>query len=119
VDLVWRTFVVDDELGLAGVAALERHSDGGGPVFLLRSVAVRPDRRGTGLGDQLVRAALDAADTDAVGTATVALLTETAVGYFDRLGFRAVARSELPPALDASPEFAGACPDTATAYLRP
>lgn len=115
----WRMLVIDDDAGLAGVAALERHADSAGTAYLLRSVAVRSDRRGGGLGDQLVRAALVKADGDAGATANVALLTETAVGYFERFGFRPVDRTELPRALDASPQFAGACPDTAQGYLRP
>lgn len=70
------------------------------------------------MGAALVTAALATADAEAGGTATVALLTETADGYFDRFGFTAVKRDTLPAALAASPELAGACADTARAYLR-
>jgi amino-acid N-acetyltransferase len=48
----------------------------------------------------------------------VALLTETADGYFERFGFDRVDREQLPSAVSASPELSGACPDTARAYLR-
>jgi amino-acid N-acetyltransferase len=118
-DQAWTTLVAEDRAGVVvGVAGLERHGPPAGRVFLLRSVAVQPSRRGSGLGTALVTAALAAADAEAGGTATVALLTETAAGYFDRFGFTSVKRDTLPGALSASPELAGACADTARAYLR-
>lgn len=103
---------------MVGVAALERYGTHGAPVFLLRSVAVRPDCRGSGLGAALVTAALAAADAQVGRRATVGLLTETAEGYFDRFGFARVDRDALPSALAASAELSGACPDSARAYLR-
>lgn len=90
----------------------------GARAYLLRSVAVDPALRGMGIGATIVEAALDAADGDAKGVATVALLTESAVGYFDRFGFTPVDRSALPASLAASPELSGACPDSARAYMR-
>jgi amino-acid N-acetyltransferase len=50
--------------------------------------------------------------------APVALLTETADGWFPRFGFRPVPREALPAALSASAELRGACPATARALLR-
>ena len=117
---VWATFVALDGEDIVGTAALERHGPSTEPAaFLLRSVVVSQTHRGAGVGRALVIEALASAD-DAVagGVATVALLTETADGYFDRFGFRQVDRAALPPALDASAELAGACPDTARAYRR-
>jgi N-acetylglutamate synthase-like GNAT family acetyltransferase len=115
----WATFVALDGEAVVGAAALERHGPDHDPVHLLRSVVVAATHRGTGVGRALVTEALSAAD-DAVEatTATVGLLTETADGYFDQFGFRPVERAELPQALDASAELAGACPTTARAYLR-
>ncbi len=94
---------------LAGVAGIEYYGD----VALLRSVAVAWRKRG--LGSDLVRRILDQAAKD--GIRQVALLTETAAEYFPRFGFRVIRRDELPPALQASAEFQGACPDTAVAML--
>ena len=94
---------------LAGVAGVETH----GRVGLLRSVAVRADRRGTGLGQELGRAALALARAE--GLAELYLLTTTAEGFFPRLGFQPVARAELPPELEASEELRGACPASAAA----
>jgi amino-acid N-acetyltransferase len=118
-DQAWTTLVVEDsDDELAGVAALERHGPDHVPAFLLRSVVVRADCRGTGLGRTLVHGALSVADAYVGGHATVGLLTETADDYFDRFGFHAVARDQLPAALFASVELASACPDNARAYLR-
>jgi amino-acid N-acetyltransferase len=83
--------------------------------LLLRSVAVRAEQRGRGVGAELVRAALAAAGP----RRPVALLTETGAGWFPRFGFRPVERAALDPALAASAELAGACPATARAFLRP
>jgi amino-acid N-acetyltransferase len=108
---VWRTWVAVDGDQLLGTASLERHGD----ALLLRSVAVRAGQRGRGVGAELVRAALAAAGP----RRSVALLTETAAGWFPRFGFRPVERTALDPALAASAELAGACPATAQAFLRP
>jgi amino-acid N-acetyltransferase len=107
----WRTWVAVDGDQLLGTASLERHGD----ALLLRSVAVRAGQRGRGVGSELVRAALAAAGP----RRSVALLTETAAGWFPRFGFRSVERTALDPALAASAELAGACPATAQAFLRP
>jgi len=102
--------------GVVGVVALERHGNDGRPVFLLRSAAVDAAERERGIGAALVSAALALVD-EARGE--VALLTETAAGYFPRFGFAAVDRGALPAALAASAELRGACPASAHAFLRP
>jgi amino-acid N-acetyltransferase len=103
----------DGDGGLDAVAGVEIH----GTVGLLRSVAVRADRRGTGLGQAISSAAVswarDAALTD------LYLLTTTADEFFPRLGFQRVDRSVMPVALSASAELRGACPASAVAmHLR-
>jgi len=96
---------------VVGCAALERYDAAG----LLRSVAVAPERRGTGLGTRLTAAALEHAR--AHGVRTVYLLTETAADFFPRFGFHAVARADVAPAVQQSVEFTSACPDTALAMV--
>ncbi|MGY1601140.1 GNAT family N-acetyltransferase [Geodermatophilus sp. SYSU D00815] len=100
---------------VVGTVALERHGEGEATAFLLRSAAVAADRRGRGVGADLVAAAL--AVVDAAG-APVALLTGSADGWFPRFGFRPVAREQLPVTLAASAELRGACPASARALLR-
>lgn len=88
---------------LLGTAALERY----GTAALLRSVAVVPEARGTGLGRALVDATIERArDT---GIETLVLLTETAPQFFPRFGFLPISRSDVPDAVRASAEFRGAC----------
>ena len=41
------------------------------------------------------------------------LLTNTAAGYFPRLGFAPVARDEVPAEVRGSLQFASVCPSTA------
>ena len=107
--------VAEADGAVVGTIALERYPTADGPVFLLRSAAVAPEHRGGGIGAALTAAALERADAE---RAPVALLTETADGWFPRFGFRAVGRDELPEALAASAELRGACPETARALLR-
>ena len=94
---------------VVGCAGLERH----GTAALLRSVAVAPAARGTGLGVALVEAAV--ARARASGVHTLALLTTTAERFFPRFGFRVVPRAALPESLHASEELRGACPASAVA----
>jgi amino-acid N-acetyltransferase len=92
---------------LVGCAAIEPY----GSVGLLRSVCVAPGLRGTGLGGKLVEAAEKLAATRGIGE--LYLLTETAEGWFPRLGYVRTTRDAVPAALSASAEFAGACPESA------
>ncbi len=59
----------------------------------MRSLAVRPDVHGKGLGQALVRAVLD--DARAVAVPRVIALTRE-VAFFERCGFQVVARDTLP-----------------------
>lgn len=96
---------------ILGAGALEYY----GEAALLRSVAVVAPGRGRGIGTELVRRLLDQAR--ARGVRQVVLLTTTAADYFPRFGFRPVSRDAVPAAVQASAEFQGACPDSATVML--
>ena len=103
-------FVVADVAGrVVAVAGLETHGVADG---LLRSVAVSADVRSAGLG----RALVDAVERLARGRALqrLHLLTTTAAPYFARRGFVARDRAHAPASLQASAEFRGACPASAT-----
>ena len=97
---------------LIGCAAIEPY-DGSA---LLRSVAVVPDRRGTGVGRALVAAAESLARDN--GAETLVLLTETAAPWFARLGYEVIDRSTVPADVARSIEFEMACSDTAIAMRR-
>jgi amino-acid N-acetyltransferase len=102
-----RFWVADHQGQLVGVAGLERYGDSG----LLRSVAVAPGWRGSGLGRALVDRVLQ--EGHAAGVREVYLLTTTAEHYFPRLGFACVEREDVPAGVRASAEFTGACPASA------
>jgi amino-acid N-acetyltransferase len=96
---------------LLGLAGLEVYGD----VGLLRSVAVADGTRGQGLGRLLVENRLQFARSRRVKR--VFLLTLSAERYFTSLGFTPVNREEAPSALAASPEFASACPASASCLM--
>jgi len=104
--------VAEDANGLVGVAGLERY----GPAGLLRSAAVTPSARRSGVGGALVRRIL--ADAAARGVTDVYLLTTTAESYFPRHGFSRVAREAVPEPVQASVEFQGVCPSSAVVMHR-
>lgn len=101
-----------DETGCVGVAGIEVY----GSVALLRSVAVQPAQRVTGIGSTLVEFVTAAAAR--AGAKTLYLLTTTAASYFAARGFSVADRAEVPAELQSSAEFRGACPDTATCMQR-
>jgi amino-acid N-acetyltransferase len=105
--------IAEDEIGsLIGVAGLETHENNG----LLRSVAVRKDSRGKGVGRTLVNAVLGNARTRGLGK--IYLLTNHASDYFERLGFQIVDRSDVDVAVKTSVEFTEACPDSAVVMCK-
>lgn len=93
---------------LLGVVALESY----GAVALLRSLAVAPEARGSGLGQALVRFAERAAAARHIGQ--LYLLTNTAAPFFAKLGYQATARETAPPAIRMSAQFSGLCPASAS-----
>jgi len=97
---------------VVGAVGVERCGSAG----LLRSVVVAPERRGAGIGRDLVAAAERVARDE--GVTELFLLTETAIGWFPRLGYAVVPREDAVAVVGASVEFRTACPDTAVAMRR-
>jgi amino-acid N-acetyltransferase len=95
-----------------GCAAIEAY----GSSALLRSVAVASDRRGSGVGSGVVKVAEDLARDG--GATDLILLTETAAGWFERLGYATIERSAVPDRVARSIEFATACSVNAVAMRR-
>jgi N-acetylglutamate synthase-like GNAT family acetyltransferase len=108
------------ELGVVGrdgqrvvaAAAVERYGRAG----LLRSVVVAASERGAGVGRDVVAAA--EAVALAAGIDELYLLTETAVAWFPRLGYRPVDRSAAAALVGASVEFTTVCRDTGIAMAK-
>lgn len=104
--------VAIDGATVAGVVGVESFGD----IGLLRSLAVRVDRRGQGIGEQLVDA-LEVFVT-ARGMRRLVLLTETAAPFFDTRGYVVTAREQAPSAVKASAEFRSLCPASATCMIK-
>jgi amino-acid N-acetyltransferase len=104
---VGTAIVARENQRVVGVAALELYP----PYALLRSVAVDTARRDRGAGQLLTAEAIALARRYQLQR--LYLLTETASAFFPRLGFSAVARSEVPREVQRSVEFTSLCPDSA------
>lgn len=94
---------------IGAVAGIEPY----GTVGLLRSVAVRPQLQGSGLGRFMVTDLIQKAR--AYGLTELILLTLSAASFFTRLGFKEIKREDLAgSAVLASVEFDSVCPASAT-----
>ena len=104
--------VARDGEAVVGAAAVEPFGSAG----LLRSVVVAEPLRGTGVGRELVAAAEDLARER--GLRDLYLLTETAAGWFPRLGYAVVSREEARAAVGDSIEFTMVCATTGVPMRR-
>jgi len=104
--------VARDGEAVVGAAAVEPFGSAG----LLRSVVVAEPLRGTGVGRELVAAAEDLARER--GLRDLYLLTETAGGWFPRLGYAVVSREEARAAVGDSIEFTMVCATTGVPMRR-
>jgi N-acetylglutamate synthase-like GNAT family acetyltransferase len=104
--------VAESDSRIVAVAGLEQYEDS----VLLRSVVVEPSHRGTGIGVTVAEAAL--ARAGQLGARHAYLLTDTAEHFFRRRGFEVIERTEVPPGIRNSVEFAVACPASATVMRR-
>lgn len=98
---------------IIGVVGMEIHGKAG----LLRSLAVHPDQRGTGLGKALTSKILTAAHS--AGLQEVGLLTTTADKFFVKFGFIPVRREHTPEWIKLSKEYKVYCPSTAIIMVKP
>jgi amino-acid N-acetyltransferase len=105
--------VAESSEQIVGVVGLEACGD----YALLRSTAVSPAWRGKGVGKRLVERAV--ARAEAQGIRALYLLTTTAEHYFPSFGFQVTTRETVPAEVQATDEFRGACPASATVMCRP
>jgi len=105
--------VAESNAHIVGVVGLEAC----GEYALLRSTAVSPDWRGKGVGRRLVERAVARAESQ--GIRALYLLTTTAESYFPSFGFQVTTRDTVPAEVQATDEFRGACPASATVMCRP
>jgi len=93
----------DRTIGLAGLETW-------GKQGLLRSVVVDSEHRGSGVGKAIVERVLR--EAKAKGVDEVYLLTDTAPRFFERFGFKPVARMRIKGRILESVEFREVCPTT-------
>lgn len=93
-----------DRVGVGGVEVYG--SDG-----LLRSVVVERSARGAGVGSGLCEALEATAVAD--GVETLNLLTTTAAGFFEDLGYERIEREGAPEAIRETAQFDSLCPASA------
>ena len=97
---------------LVGVAGIEPMGCAG----LIRSLAVAPAHRGSGIGQRLV--AQCEADAREAEIEALYLLTTSADAYLRRLGYVAVPRSDVPEDVAGHAQFKGMCPASAKCLMK-
>ena len=90
-----------------GVIGLEVH----GSYGLLRSLVVEAAQQKTGCAKALVSTLENYAHCRRLRS--IFLLTETAEGFFGKLGYHAINRNIVPEPIRATQEFSSLCPSTA------
>jgi N-acetylglutamate synthase-like GNAT family acetyltransferase len=108
--LFWRFSTGDDvPVGFGGLEVY-------GEDALMRSVVTLPPLRGRGVGAAIV-AALEV-EARVSKCSAIYLLTTTAQGFFEKLGYATIDRAQTPVAIRASTQFSKLCPDSAVLMLK-
>src|ERR1022692_4574434 len=97
-------FFVGSDGSPTGLVGLEIY----GADALLRSLVVGEHARSRGLGSSLVEHAEQYASSKSVRS--IYLLKTTAETFFNRLGYERIDRSQAPPSIERTREFASLCP---------
>lgn len=92
---------------LDGVVGIEIY-DG---LALVRSLAVTPSKRGSGIGSELLACAERFSSEK--GVRSLFLLTTTAKRYFEQRGYVELPRDAAPASIKATTEFSKLCPASA------
>jgi amino-acid N-acetyltransferase len=108
--LFWRFETVDEVP--VGFGGLELH----GEDALLRSLVTLPPLRGRGIGTAIVAALEFEAGLHNCRSAWV--ITTSAAGFFERVGYAKCERGTVPAAIGATAEFAQLCPASAEALVK-
>ncbi len=104
--------VAKQDKKLIGVIGLEVMNTMG----LVRSLAVSPSFRGKAIAKDLYSRILAYAHLKGINE--LYLLTLTAEGFFSKFGFKKVARSNVPNAIQSTEEFRSLCPATAVCMVK-
>ncbi|RKD97537.1 arsenic resistance N-acetyltransferase ArsN2 [Halopiger aswanensis] len=105
-------YIASDGDERVGIGGLEQYGGDG----LLRSLVVESGARSNGYGTAICDALEEAARAD--GIERLYLLTTTAAEFFADRGYERIDRSDAPPAIRRTDQFADLCPATATCLRR-
>jgi len=106
-------FIVSEKEGkIIGIGGLEIC----GMYGLVCSIAVISECRGRGIAKEIFTLLENRAHDR--GIITLYLLTETAAGYFLKLGFSVNEREKIPQAIIKTKQFSELCPSTAKVMCR-
>lgn len=94
--------------GVMGVIGVEYY----GAAAMLRSLAVKPQFKKSGVAKELINHALQVMQT--AGINDVYPLTTTAEGYMTHYGFSKIDRNEVPASVLASSALGNVCPSSST-----
>lgn len=100
-------FVMEDSDEVIGTVAVEYNFNDA----LLRSLSVKENKRGHGVGQQLVDFIEDYVKKQ--GVLTIYLLTTTAAAFFQNRDYTIVPRETAPDFIQTTSEFRSVCPSTA------
>jgi len=104
--------VVKDGREIIGCAGLEIH----GRTGLLRSVAVRKERQGQGLGMTLISRIFNLARNKHIKK--LYLLTVDSSQFFSRFGFERIERNKVDPVIQQAEMFTHCCPCSSVAMVK-
>lgn len=105
-------YALDENEELNAVIGLEVYEN----IGLLRSLCVSPSVRGEGKGSVLVRFVEDEARRKQL--VDIYLLTETASGLFEKLGYTKVEREKVPEPIRNTSQFSSVCPSSAIVMFK-
>ena len=99
-------FAIQGE-SLIGVGGIEKYKEYG----LLRSVAISDKYKDQGYGTELIKKLIYYATYQQLRE--LYLLTTTAKGFFEHLGFTTIDHDQVPEVIQKTTEFSSLCPSTA------
>jgi amino-acid N-acetyltransferase len=105
-------FVLQNEGEIIGTIGMELYGD----TALLRSLAVEKDFQNRGYGQRLYQTLISKAKK--MDVINIYLLTETAVGFFSKKGFKEIRRELAPPAIKKTYEYSTLCPEGAVCMVK-
>ena len=104
--------VLEVEENIIGTIGTELYED----TALLRSLAVDKEYQSKGYGQDLYNALIS--KIKKMNVKNIYLLTETAEGFFNKLGFQKAERESVPASIKQTNEFSTLCPEGAVCMVK-